>query len=70
MYDIVLCGNHQEHLTTVSGIGLVDTGLMTSCHAAGNFLSKDGHFRRLSLAVDAAVAQLEIVCPSLQGKSG
>lgn len=58
LYEVLLCGNHGQHLAQISSIGLVDPELLAEVFTASVFLKADGHFRRLLHAVRAVASTL------------
>ena len=58
LYEVLLCGNHGQHLAQISTIGLMDPEFMTEVFTASVFLKSDGHFRRLLHAVRAVISTL------------
>ena len=52
----VWCGNHAEHLVTLSCIGLFGIDLLNNLYGTSNFLGINGHWLRMLQAVEGLVS--------------
>jgi hypothetical protein len=60
-YERLLCGNHQQHLVSLSVLALLDIKLTTSVLSASSFLSGSGHWARLVNLVGNCIAGLGLM---------
>jgi hypothetical protein len=57
MREILLCGNHSDHIITTTTLKKMDIGIINAMYAASNFLND--HWGRLVLAADLVSDQIQ-----------
>ena len=61
LYEIQLCGNHQQHLITISAINLMDVKLCGDMLAGSIFLAGYGHWHRMVVCTPKIVSERLVV---------
>jgi hypothetical protein len=57
MHEILLCGNHSDHIITTTTLKKMDIGIINAMYAASNFVND--HWGRLVLAADLVSDQIQ-----------